>query len=471
MELLEDRVTPSAGVREQYMLELINRMRENPAAELPILLNSSDPAVNSALADFHVDRSVLQSQWNTLVPAPALAWNDNLAFARLGHDQAMLNGGAQSHQLPGEPDFGTCDDCAGYTNWTALAENIYAYAESIFHAHAGFAIDWGDTPTGIQTPPGHRINLMNPVYRDVGIGVLDNPTNFNNVGPILITQDFGTRFNYGNAYLVGLVLNDANHNNYYDQGEGIAGALVSITGPGGTFTTVSSIYGGYQIKLAPGAYTVTVSGAGILVPVVKSVTIGTSNLHVNFIKGALPHLDASLPFSDDFNRANGSFIGAYWTPVVGNFSTVNNAVVATDPGLSIATVNGLVVADTAVQADLTVAANQAVGLMARYQANGSFYLGMLLEDAAGASFTPYLFKYSASAGFAQIAVGPNVTASSGSLRFEVIGTSLKLFFGPDSANLALVAYGYDSTLVAGHHGVCARPRGSASTISRPPPRR
>src|SRR6266496_2410529 len=90
VEQLEDRITPSAGLREQYMLELVNRMRENPAAELPILLNSSDPDVNSALAYFNVNRSVLQSQWNTLVPAPALAWNDNLASAALNHDSAML---------------------------------------------------------------------------------------------------------------------------------------------------------------------------------------------------------------------------------------------------------------------------------------------------------------------------------------------------------------------------------------------
>src|SRR5947209_7347925 len=79
LELLEDRLNPSAGLREQYMLELVNRMRANPAAELPILLNSNDPAVTSALAYFNVNRTALQNQWSTLTPAPPLAWNDSLA--------------------------------------------------------------------------------------------------------------------------------------------------------------------------------------------------------------------------------------------------------------------------------------------------------------------------------------------------------------------------------------------------------
>src|SRR5690349_15481943 len=72
VEQLEDRLTPSAGAREQYMLELVNRLRLNPAAELPLLLNSTDPNVQSALSFFNVDTSVLQTQWSSLVAAPPL---------------------------------------------------------------------------------------------------------------------------------------------------------------------------------------------------------------------------------------------------------------------------------------------------------------------------------------------------------------------------------------------------------------
>jgi uncharacterized protein YkwD len=443
VELLEDRVTPSAGAREQYMLELVNRMRENPMAELPLLLNSNDADVNSALTYFNVDRNVLQTQWNSLTAAPALAWNDSLASAAYNHDGAMYAAGSQSHQVSGEADLGTRDSAAGYSNWSALGENIFAYAASVFDAHAAFAIDWGNTATGIQNPTGHRDNLMDPGFRDIGIGLLDDPSGANGVGPLLVTQDFGNRSGYGNPFLVGVVYNDANNSGYYDQGEGLNGATISITGASGSFSTASSAYGGYQIQLPAGSYTVTVTGGGLTTPIVKSVTISSTNVHFDLIKGSLPHQDATLPFSDDFNRADNTFIGAYWTPVQGNFSVVNNALSATAPGLSLATVNGLSVADVAVQADVTAGANQGIGLIARYQANGSYYLGMLQTDPTGTSATPYIFKYIAGSGFVQVAGGSNIAFSPATLRFEAAGSSLKLFFGA-----SLVAYGYDGTITA-----------------------
>ena len=54
--------------------------------------------------------------------------------------------------------------------------NVYAYAESVIHTHAGFAIDWGGDPddpntTGIQNPPGHRDSMMSGSFREVGIRI------------------------------------------------------------------------------------------------------------------------------------------------------------------------------------------------------------------------------------------------------------------------------------------------------------
>ena len=64
---------PSA--REQEMLEMLNRFRGNPAAELNLLIHSTDTHVNDALSFFNVDLKVLASQWSKLTPAPPLAWN------------------------------------------------------------------------------------------------------------------------------------------------------------------------------------------------------------------------------------------------------------------------------------------------------------------------------------------------------------------------------------------------------------
>src|SRR3954463_648352 len=94
---------PSA--REQEMLELVNRMRTNPQAELSLLTNSSNTDVNSAISFFHVDTSALASQWSSLTAVQPLAWNANLASSALGHSNKMLANQLQSHQLPGEKDL------------------------------------------------------------------------------------------------------------------------------------------------------------------------------------------------------------------------------------------------------------------------------------------------------------------------------------------------------------------------------
>src|SRR6266700_281358 len=85
LEALEDRTLPAAGLREQYLLELINRMRMNPAAELPLLLNSTDPNVQNALSYFNVSTTLLQQQWVALVATAPLAWNDILGGTATAH--------------------------------------------------------------------------------------------------------------------------------------------------------------------------------------------------------------------------------------------------------------------------------------------------------------------------------------------------------------------------------------------------
>jgi hypothetical protein len=276
LEELEDRVTPVAGAREQYMLELVNRMRQNPAAELPLIVNANDPSVNNALAFFHVDRNLLATQWASLSPAPPLAWNDFLGSTALAHSQAMLTANLQAHQLPGEQDPFTRMTNAGY-NWNYAAENIYAYAAAVFDAEAGFAIDWGYGPGGMQNPAGHRKNLMDSNLREVGIGLVDAPPG-SPMGPLLVTQDFGNRFNFGNPWLLGSVFDDTNHDGFYSQGEGLGGVTVTIAGSSGTLQTTTAAAGGYQLQVPAGTYQVTAVG------VTRTVTVGSVNVEAEFIR-------------------------------------------------------------------------------------------------------------------------------------------------------------------------------------------
>ena len=292
LEALEDRTLLDAGVQEEYALELLNRMRTDPAAELPLLLNSNDPDVQNALSFFNVDRSVLAQQWATLTPVPPLAWNDLLASAAVGHSQLMSTDDQQSHQLPGEPDLGQRLQNAGY-NFSSAGENVFAFATNIFEAHASFAIDWGNNPpTGIQSPPGHRDNIMNGAFTDVGIGLATHTPP--QTGPLLETQDFGAPLTPGNPFLVGAVFADANGDGFYNPGEGVAGVSVSAVGGGQTFTTTTSAAGGYQLQLPAGTYTVTFSGGSLTTPVVDSVTVASVNVLLNVNTA----LGGTLQFSD-----------------------------------------------------------------------------------------------------------------------------------------------------------------------------
>jgi uncharacterized protein YkwD len=284
LEKLEERLTPSAGPQEQYMLDLINRFRDNPAGELALILNANDPNVNNDLAYFGVDRIALSNQLATLTPAPPLAWNDSLAASALAHSQTMLSAQLQSHQVPGELDPWTRMVNAGYTNYSFLAENIFAFAHSVFEAEASLVIDWGSNPpTGIQNPASHRANLIDADLREIGIGMVNAPSG-SPMGPLLVTQDFGNRTTIGNPFLLGNVYDDTNHDGFYEPGEGMAGVTLTITGPSGTFQATTTAAGGYQLQVPAGTYQVTASGGGLSAPVTQGITVGTDNRQLDFIR-------------------------------------------------------------------------------------------------------------------------------------------------------------------------------------------
>jgi hypothetical protein len=292
---------------EQLMLEMLNRFRWDPAAELNILVNlnpgwpatwrtpkSNDPAVANALNYFNVDAPTLSSQWAGLTPRTApLAWNGNLNNAAAGHNAAMIAADQQTHQAPGEADLGTRFTKAGYS-FTAGAENVYAYASNVFFGHAGFAIDWGIGPGGIQSPPGHRANMMDPNLREVGISITPESNPATQVGPLVITQDLGRR--NGNPFFTGVVYSDAGTRDYfYTPGEGLGGVTVQALTAGtptvrASTTTFGS--GGYTLQAPAGTYDVTFSGGALGGRTVtyRNVTLGASNVKLDnlssFIAGS-----------------------------------------------------------------------------------------------------------------------------------------------------------------------------------------
>jgi uncharacterized protein YkwD len=242
---------------QQYWLELINRMRIDPAAELENITNysvpgtsfapssSDDPFVRQALAYYGTSASTLSSQWTSLTPASALAWNGLLSNTAVTYSNVMVNLDIQAHDLDGQ----TLDSRilnGGYTaQYLELGEALFATTENAFHGHAAFAIDWGDDDTnpgngfgtGIQNPASHRLDLMFENYKEIGIGFQTESLfgKVNVTGPIVTTQHFASQFRQvgltyvADAILTGSVYADTVLNDqFYTPGEGVASAALFV---------------------------------------------------------------------------------------------------------------------------------------------------------------------------------------------------------------------------------------------------
>jgi Domain of unknown function (DUF4114)/Cysteine-rich secretory protein family len=287
--------------QEQEFLELTNRMRMAPQAELELLLNSPDPttkaSIDGALKYFGTNIDTLKSQWASLVEVAPLAWSDALNNSAAAHNQAMIVADDQSHQLPGEKSLGARANDAGYA-FTSTAENIFTGVESLLQGEAALAIDWGkddaSTPVveaidGIQNPAGHRHNILNAGLREVGISIVAaNDPAKKNVGPFVLTQDFGNRAALdGKAYILGVAFDDTSIDGYYQAGEGLSDVQVKITNVGTKVSQTLTVNtaGGYQQLVDPGDYEVEFSRGG---KVVQTATTSISakdpqNVKLDFV--------------------------------------------------------------------------------------------------------------------------------------------------------------------------------------------
>ncbi len=301
---------------EQEMLEMINRMRMDPQGELGRLIKSFspyleawDPRVTTALSVFSYPKaSQLRSEWARLEAAAPLAWNASLCAAATTHNYLMLWEDTQSHQVEErgelplfervlaagfEPAYKTGSQDGESVAW--VSENVYSYGRDAYrdfsagsYTHAAFALDWG------VPDHAHRDNIMNPNFTDVGISMLRDNNPNTSVGTWLTTVDFGAAdtSSLGNgAYLLGVVYDDWNGSGYYEAGEGIGGAAITVkrldSGETETIDFNAFQAGGYQIFLENGSYGITVSGQGFGGesgrPVTKYATIQGKNVKLDFL--------------------------------------------------------------------------------------------------------------------------------------------------------------------------------------------
>jgi len=282
---------PSAT--EQLLLELINESRLDPLGSASRFvtsfgnLSSADRDIDAALDFFKVSGTVLEAALKAAPPVQPLAWNANLSKAAKAHSQVVIDTDTQTHQAPGELSLGARVTKAGY-NWTALAENVFAFGKSALYIHAGFLVDWGSGPNGMQNPAGHRLNILNGSYDEIGLGVLAETSSKTQVGPLIATEDFGRRSI--SPQLVGVAFADRDRNQFYSIGEGRDTLKVKI----GSTSVASYTEGGYSIAAQANAtQAVMLNGAGLDGAVVAAITFTGQNEKLDVVNGNELRVSAS----------------------------------------------------------------------------------------------------------------------------------------------------------------------------------
>ena len=276
---------------EQLLLELTNRARANPTAEA----KRYGIALNEGLLAGTISKS----------PKQPLAFNPFLIDAARIHSQDMLDNDFFDH--PGSDGSMPQDRMAssGYffdpTKSRGNGENIAwqgtypttpNQANVTFELHKGLFVD-----KGIEHR-GHRLNILNPSFREVGMGTLSGifTANSQDYNSVMITEDFAYVEN--GAFLTGVAYTDRKKDDdFYTPGEGIrVNISAKRKSDNAVFTTKSWASGGYSLKLPPGAYTVTASGTPLGTTLTYQVVIANKNVKLDIVKPGTADLTPPIAF-------------------------------------------------------------------------------------------------------------------------------------------------------------------------------
>ncbi len=267
---------------QQYWLELTNRFRSAPQAELEKLVNfsspgvwgapqSNDASIAFALNYFGTSAADLLSQFSTLTAAPPVAWSSALNVSASTYSNLMVTTDQQAHTLDGLTLDQRIQNGGYSSTWLEAGENLFASTQSIIHGHGAFVIDWGDgngaSPgfgNGIQSPAGHRDVLTDAVFKEIGIGfqsIAIPGTNTVAIGPYVATQHLATQYRFDGAnfvadsILTGSVYQDTIAADlFYTPGEGLAGMAINV------YNDASGILVASGFSNSAGGFNITLDG-------------------------------------------------------------------------------------------------------------------------------------------------------------------------------------------------------------------
>ena len=154
-----------------------------------------------------------------------------------------------------------------------------------------------------------------------------------------------------------------------------------------------------------------------------------------------------LPFTDSFNRGTSVFLGPGWNINLGTPRRSTTIRRFRPAPTNIASLNGLVATNISEQAELVVHNGDQAGLIARYGGSGDTNMyAAVLDDTTGSPIVAIRKNIN---GVWTTLASSSVSSGTGTLRFDVVGDSLKAYFGATAASLAIVTFAEDSSLTTG----------------------
>lgn len=248
---------------EQYLLEMVNRARLDPAGEAA----RYGTDLNAGLAAGTIDTSAKQ----VLAPNPALE------SAAVGHTQWMLQSDIFSHTgAGGSAPWDRASD-AGYV-WTSIGENI-AWVGTTGTIDLESAIE--SIHRNLFLSSGHRVNMLNGTYSEIGIGVetgvfTSGGTNWN---AAMATELFGD--NGSSCFLTGVAYTDSDKDQFYSMGEGRSGVAIAAAG----HSAITPAAGGYSVQVT-GSAALAVTGQVGALAFTCTVDMTQGNVKLDVVDGA-----------------------------------------------------------------------------------------------------------------------------------------------------------------------------------------
>ncbi|MCC5849639.1 MAG: hypothetical protein JJU29_16270 [Verrucomicrobia bacterium] len=225
---------------EQLMLEMVNRARADPGAEaarLGIGLNHNLPP--GTIED---------------TPKPPLAIHPRIVDAARGHSQWMLDTDTFTHAGAGGSTPKQRMEAEGYqfTGFWRSGENI---AWSGNTGAINIQEETISNHDGLFISAGHRENLMQADFDELGIGILEGQFTDDGItyNVAMATQKFATSGNTPSPFLLGIAYYDFDGDDFYSPGEAIGGLEVTIAD--GAYHTFTAPSGGYALPMPASAGT------------------------------------------------------------------------------------------------------------------------------------------------------------------------------------------------------------------------